>query len=123
MKSKEVCELLGVNRVGLAQLVRQGFIRIVSSNKGAKGFEYNDRDVLVLYERRHRHGRIKGPKSIVTVEVQEAAASLKMALDKALSESGLSRDEAAGRLSRFISELWEECEAMTDRLPGKLRAA
>lgn len=123
MKSREAREMLAMSRAEFFQLVQAGKIRVVSYGQGARGHEYSDQDVQRLYAQRRRQGKIKGPRTILTPAVREAVESLKEALDEALTVSGLTSEEAAGKLSLFVSDLWEECEALTERLPGKFQAA
>lgn len=123
MKSNEACEMLGLNRAEFVRLVDRGRIRIVNYRKGGGGHDYNERDVRQVYAERRRQQQTAQIKTILTPKVKDAAGLLKEALEEAMITRRLTREEAAGKLSRFISDLWDECEALTDKLPGKLRAA
>lgn len=56
-------------------------------------------------------------RDIVTPKVRRARDALVEAFAEAVDQSGLSRDEAAGRLSHFVSNLWDDLEPYTLRLP------
>jgi hypothetical protein len=49
-------------------------------------------------------------KRILTPQVLKAQHELILALQAAARESGLSRDEAQGKLSAVISDVWNEVE-------------
>jgi len=123
VKAKEICEMLEISRARFAQLVQSGKIRVIHHSRGASGSDYNDRDVERLLAERRRQRHAKAPKTLLTPKVRDAVAYFQEAIDEALTTSDLTRDEAAGKLSLLISELWEQCEGLTDRLPGKLQAA
>lgn len=123
MKAATAIEMLEISRTRFAQLVQKGRIRVINHSRGASGSDYNDRDVERLLAERRRQGHTKAPKTLLTPKVRDAVAYFQEAIDEALTTGDLTRDEAAGKLSLLISELWEQCEGLTERLPGKLKAA
>lgn len=56
-------------------------------------------------------------RHLTTPEVEKARAELLAAFDAACAQSGLTRDEAEGRLSLFVAYLWDDLEPIVRRLP------
>jgi hypothetical protein len=56
-------------------------------------------------------------RPLVTMAVEQARAELVNAFKEACLQSGLTRDEAEGKLSLFITYLWDDLEPVVRRLP------
>lgn len=59
------------------------------------------------------------PKRITTARVLKAQHELMQALREALQSSGLPREDAEGRLSALMGDLWNEAEVFVNRLPSR----
>lgn len=56
--------------------------------------------------------------TLLTPRVRAAQYELITALKESVEESGLSREQAEGKLSLVMAEIWEEAERVTRSLPG-----
>jgi len=56
-------------------------------------------------------------RHLTTPEVERARTELLAAFAAACAQSGLTRDEAEGKLSLFVAYLWDDLEPIVKRLP------
>ena len=64
-----------------------------------------------------QHRPLVVKRHLTTPEVERARAELLAAFASACAQSGLTRDEAEGKLSLFVAYLWDDLEPIVKRLP------